>query len=88
MRGLKNIMNGDIIGSGQGERANMDAVRLPYRRFMVELCEELLDAVAECENFEFHHKEDKSLEYKHWERLVTMFGHARQRIAFYDAAKK
>ena len=65
-----------------------DAVRLPYRKFLVLLRNEMQQSVQELENLEWHHCEEGSVEWRHYKRCVELESHASQRIEFYDFHKK
>ena len=59
-----------------------------YIGFLRDLQVQLVDAIAECERFEFHHKKEGSDEWKHYIRLLGWAEEVEGRIAYYYARKK
>jgi len=52
----------------------------PYGVFLQALLEELQSAIAEVENFEFHHAAVDSPEYQHYLRLATWLDEVERRV--------
>ena len=58
-----------------------------YRRFLKDLRCSLFEAIADCENLEWHHKNDGSAEGVHYNRLLTWYEEIEARCAYYDAVQ-
>ena len=58
-----------------------------YQRFLYESHEQLVEAIAEAENNEWHHKGPGSPEYGHYLRLNTWEAEVMERMVHYAAAK-
>ena len=48
---------------------------------------ELVEALRECENWQFHHAEPGTAEFAHYNRLLMMVDVVEERMNWYDAAK-
>ena len=57
---------------------------LNYRRFLNKLTSELLDALAESENAEWHHLEETDPRWVHYQRLATWSAELNERCVQYD----
>ena len=58
-----------------------------YRRFLLELQEELQSAIGEAENSEWHHQEQWTTQWQHYNRLCTWQSEVTERMVSYAAAK-
>ena len=70
-----------MLGRQGGEKM------LKYRTFLMELGEDLLEAIRECENWEFHHAPPESVEWQHYLRLATWMEEVAARLAHYGNSK-
>ena len=59
-----------------------------YASFIRELHDELIEAVRESEEWQFHHAERGIPEFTHYDRLVVMLSHVGERRMWYDNATK
>ena len=59
-----------------------------YGRFLIDLSEDLMEMIRECENFNFHHQAEGSEKWNHYNRLLQWSSEVIGRLAYYDAAKK
>ena len=58
-----------------------------YRSFLISLGSEMLEALRECENLEYHHKGEATPEFQHYLRLATWLDELATRLAYYDDVK-
>ena len=58
-----------------------------YRTFLMELGSELVEAMGECENLEWHHAEVTSDHFRHYNRLCTWAWEIAERLSYYDHYK-
>ena len=57
----------------------------PYRIFLLELLDQLQEAIREAENQQWHHETfANTLEFQHYLRLVTWTDEVNSRIRFYN----
>ena len=59
-----------------------------YRTFLRRIIDELLEAIRECENSEWHHRPEGSAEWQHYNRLWTWMQEIEIRLQRYDGATK
>ena len=58
-----------------------------YRRFLLVLHEQLVDAIADAENMQWHHLNADTNEFKHYMRLITWQEEINERMVYYATAK-
>ena len=58
-----------------------------YRTFLLELGQELLEALRDCENYGWHHSEASTPEWQHYNRLFTWLDELSERASYYDHVK-
>ena len=58
-----------------------------YRSFLMKIGTELLDAVREAENLEWHHLDKNRAEWLHYVRLGTWLAQVAERLGYYDDIK-
>ena len=55
-----------------------------YRRYLKGLRDELVEAIAECENMGFHHMAADTPEWKHFNRICGWAAELHERCEWYD----
>ena len=58
-----------------------------YRRFLDGLIDELVDAMMDCENHQWHHLGPEAPEFQHYNRVVGWLDLITERRKYYDAER-